>query len=57
MKFDNKNNTTINIEEYLAYIKSRGDYYASTTRRARKFLRDIGMIDKKGNFIDYKSKP
>lgn len=56
IEFDNKNNSIINIEEYLSYIKTQGDYFASTTRRSRKFLRDIGMIDKKGNFIDYKSK-
>ena len=47
---DNKD-SIISMEEYFAYITEYGEKVSATTRSARKYLRKIGMIDEKCNFI------
>lgn len=46
--------TMINTQDYLKIIENYGKEKARTVRSSRKFLREIGMIDSKGNFIKKK---
>jgi CTP synthase (UTP-ammonia lyase) len=43
--------TTIDFEDYLKLIKSYGEKKSKTTRSSRKYLREIGLIDKNNRLL------
>lgn len=53
ISWDNQPSTTysINIQDYLNIIEKYGKEKSRTVRSSRKFLREIGMIDLKGNLV------